>query len=190
MNNRLLSFILLLLLGVAVRAQESHPQNSTAANYFPNSVLLTQDNKPIHFYDDLLKDKTVVINFMFTSCMSICPAMTSTLARVQKLLVDHLDKDLVMISISVDPSTDTPERLKAYAAKYKVQPGWYFLTGEQASVDAVLKKLGGYVTDKNDHTSTLIIGNVKTGNWSKMYALSKPEDIVAQVTKIMSAKSQ
>lgn len=131
-----------------------------AASYFPNLILITQDNKPVHFFDDLLKDKIVLINFLFATCQAICPPMTANLAKVQKSLGEHVGKEVVMISISVDPEIDTPQVLKKYAESFKVQPGWYFLTGEKKNVDAVLNKLGGYVADKNQHSSILIIGNV------------------------------
>lgn len=192
MNNKLRAsaLFLLLTLTVTVNSQQTKSASDAASKYFPNSVLLTQDNKPVHFYEDLLKDKTVVINFMFTTCTGICPPMTANLAKVQPLLGEHLGSDVRMISISVDPLTDTPERLKAYAEKFGAKPGWYFLTGEKADVDTVLKKLGGYVEDRNDHNSILIIGNVKTGDWSKVYALSKPQDIAAQVTKLLGGKTE
>ena len=172
---------------VCVAQKDTKKPADAAASYFPNTVLVTQDNQKVKFYDDLLKDKVVVINFMFTTCTSVCPPMTATLSRVQKLLGDR-SKEVNMISISVDPTTDTPERLKAYADKFKAQPGWYFLSGEQANVDAVLHKLGGHVANKNDHTVTLIIGNVATGEWKKLYALSKPADIAAQITQLLDAK--
>jgi protein SCO1/2 len=130
----------------------------------------------------------VLINFMFTTCTSICPPMTANLTKVQQLLGAHVGKEVTMISISVDPLTDTPERLLAYAAKFKVQPGWYFLTGEKKDVDEVLRKLGGYVDDKNEHSSILIAGNTTTGEWVKMYALARPSEIAAAVTKLIGTE--
>ena len=156
-----------------------------ATKYFPNLELLTQDNQKVKFYDDLLKDKFVLINFMFTSCASICPPMTANLSRVQKSLAEDVSKQVTLISISVDPTTDTPERLKEYANKFKAQPGWYFLTGEKQNVDWVSYKLGGYVKDKNDHNAILLIGNVRTGEWAKMYALAKPSEVVSKIVQML-----
>jgi protein SCO1 len=170
--------------------QNSGTPASAAAKYFPNLVLYTQDNKPVHFYDDMLKGKVVVLNFFFTSCTSICPPMTANLAKVQAALGEHLGKDVTMISISVDPETDKPEALKKYADRFKAQPGWYFLTGEKKNVDWVLYKLGGYVAEKNDHTSVLIIGNEATGEWMKMYALAKPSEIAAAATRLLNSSKE
>jgi cytochrome oxidase Cu insertion factor (SCO1/SenC/PrrC family) len=160
----------------------------TAASYFPNTVLLTQDNKPVHFFDDLLKGKIVIINFMFSTCTGVCPAMTSNLLKVQDYLGDRVGTGVNMISISVDPAVDTPQALKKYSDNYKVKPGWYFLTGKKEDVDLVLRKVGGFVEDKNDHTSLLIVGNVETGQWVKVFAMSKPAEIADVVIKLAQSK--
>jgi protein SCO1 len=160
------------------------------ASYFPNLVLLTQDNKPVHFYDDLLKGKIVVINFIFTTCNGICPPMTANLARVQSYLGDHVGREVNFISISVDPATDTPAEMKKYAASFNAKPGWYFLTGSTENIDKVLRKLGGYVEDKKDHSTRLIIGNEATGDWVKLFALSRPDEIANIIFKMIEPKKE
>jgi protein SCO1 len=162
-------------------------EKSAAAAYFPNHVLLTQDNRPVRFYDDLLKGKIVLINFMFTTCAGVCSPMTANLAKVQAQLGDRVGKDVAMISISVDPAVDTPETLKKYAAKFKAGPGWHFLTGKKENVDWVLYKLGGYVEDKSKHTGVLIIGNEATGEWVKTAAMKSPAEITEAVTALLKA---
>lgn len=168
-------------------ARETRTLADAAARYFPNLVMLTQDDKPVHFYEDLLKGKTVLINFMFTTCTAICPPMTANLARVQQYLGDHVGRDVNMISISVDPANDTPAALKKFARNYKVRPGWFFLTGEKKNVDSVLHKLGGYVEDKGDHSTLVIIGNPDTGQWMKMFAMAPPSEISDAVLKTIPA---
>jgi protein SCO1 len=160
----------------------------TAASYFPNTVLFTQNNQPVHFFDDLLKGKVVLINFMFTTCTGVCPAMTSNLLKVQEYLGQSVGKNVNLISISVDPTVDTPEALNKYTQNYKVKPGWYFLTGKKEDVDIVLRKVGGFVKDRNDHTSLLIIGNVETGQWVKLFAMSRPAQIADVVIKLAESK--
>jgi cytochrome oxidase Cu insertion factor (SCO1/SenC/PrrC family) len=162
--------------------------DEAAASYFPNTVLVTQDNKPVRFYSDLLKGKVVLINFMFATCKGVCSPMTANLAKVQGYLGERLGRDIVMISITVDPETDTPAALKKYAESHKVMPGWYFLTGEKKNVDWVLYKLGGYVEDKSEHTAVLIAGNVSTGEWVKMHAMANPTEIANAVTKLLASK--
>jgi cytochrome oxidase Cu insertion factor (SCO1/SenC/PrrC family) len=158
---------------------------STGAAYFPNHILLTQDNKPVRFYDDMLKGKVVLINFMFTTCAGVCPPMASNMAKVQSYLGDRVGKDVVMISISVDPTVDTPDKLKKYADNFKAKPGWYFLTGKKENVDWVLYKLGGYTVDKMQHSAVLIIGNETTGQWIKTAAMRNPAQIAEAVIDLL-----
>ena len=169
-------------------ARRAKTPGEAAASYFPNNLLINQDNRSIHFFDDLLRGKTVLINFMFTTCTGICPTMTANLQKVQGLLGDRVGKDINMISVSVDPLTDTPDALKKYTTKFNVKPGWQFLTGNKADVDQVLRKIGGFVEDKNQHNSILMIGNVESGEWVKMMAMAKPSEIVENVLKIATPK--
>ena len=168
--------------------KEATPAESSEA-YFPNLTLLTQENKPVHFYSELLKGKVVLVNFMFTTCKGVCSPMTANLAKVQRYLGDRVGRDINMISISVDPETDTVETLKRYAATFKAQPGWYFLTGKKENIDWVLYKLGGYVEDKSQHSSVLILGNEATGEWMKMPAMANPEQIAQAAIKLADSKN-
>lgn len=161
-----------------------------SAAYFPNHVLLTQDNQPVRFYDDVLKGKVVLINFMFTTCTGVCPPMAANMAKVQKYLGDRVGKDVRIVSISVDPTVDTPEKLKKYAEGFRAGPGWYFLTGKKENVDWVLYKLGGYVADKMQHSAILIIGNEATGEWVKTAALRNPAQIAEAVTELLKRREK
>ena len=139
------------------------------ANYFPNVPLVTDEGKTVHFFDDLIEDKVVVINFIYTSCPDTCPLETAQLVRVQKLMGDRLGKDVFFYSISIDPKNDTPEVLKEYKQRFKAN--WTFLTGEKADIIKLRKKLGLYIDEiqdgSNNHNVNMIIGNQKTGRWMK-----------------------
>ncbi|NEX94886.1 SCO family protein [Caulobacter sp. 17J65-9] len=146
--------------------------------YFPNAKLVTQDGKTVRFYDDLIKDRVVVINFMFTSCRDVCPMDTAQMRAVQAALGDRVGKDIFFYSISVDPKTDTPAVLKSYMQTFKVGPGWTFLTGSQADVELLQKKLGvAAVTPASvkDHDTRFIVGNEATGQWMKRSAHEHPQ---------------
>ncbi len=92
-------------------------------NYFPNVPLVTHEGKKVRFFDDLIKDKVVMINFIYTSCPDTCPLETARLAQVEKILGDRVGRDVFMYSISIDPERDTPEVLKAYAQRYQAGAG-------------------------------------------------------------------
>jgi protein SCO1 len=154
------------------------------ANYFPNTVLVNQDGKTVRFYDDLVKDKVVLINFIFTRCGASCPLETAKLRQVQEVLGERVGKDIFMYSISIDPDYDTPAVLKEYAQKFNVGPGWQFLTGKEADITVLRKKLG-LVEDKesrDQHTNSLIVGNDRTGRWLHRSTFDNPKVLAAVLT--------
>src|SRR2546426_5265504 len=106
-----------------------------ASDTLPNVVVQTQDGTRLRFYDDLIKGKVVLINFMFTSCTTQCPLTTANLVKVEEALGERLGRDVVMISITVDPAVDTPAVLKKYSRRYHTKPGWYFVTGSRTDID-------------------------------------------------------
>src|SRR6185295_2768145 len=91
------------------------PRERLAERSFPNVTLTTHEGKRVKFYDDLLKDKIVIINFMYIRCQGTCPGTTANLLKVQKLLGDRVGKDIFMYSITLKPEEDTPKDLNAYA---------------------------------------------------------------------------
>src|SRR3954462_8658817 len=155
-----------------VSANATAAQNSRwGANYFPNLTLTTQDGQPVRFYDDLIKGKIVAINLIYTTCKFACPLETARLAQVQKLLADRMGRDVFFYSITIDPEHDTPAVLKDYAEKFHAGPGWLFLTGTQADIDLIQKKVGLYSQlepgNLDGHTPNLLVGNEATGQWMR-----------------------
>jgi len=135
---------------------------SSSSIRIPDVTVQDQNGKSLNFYRDLVKGRVVAVNFVFTTCTAICPSLTATFRKVQQQLQkDSLNAQL--ISISVDPTVDTPERLKAFAEKFKAQPGWTFVTGTSSDIDAILKEFGVAVASKNDHTPMILIGNEAAG---------------------------
>ncbi len=164
-------FIIAATMLIPYRATAASGSSRWGADYFPNVPLVTQDGETVHFFDDLIKDKVVAVNFIFTSCKNACPAETAKMRQVQKLLGDRVGKDVFMYSISIDPEHDTPEVLKEYSEKFKVAPGWLFLTGKSDDITLLRKKLGLFIAeiqdDPTDHNISLIMGNQRTGHWMK-----------------------
>ena len=158
---------------------------SPAHHYFTDVELIDQEGKPHRLYSDLLAGKTVVIDAFFSDCTGSCPVVAAALARLQEALGDRLERDLRLLSFSVDPQRDTPARLKEYAARFGARPGWYFLTGKQENVELALQKLGQYVAQRESHSNLLIVGNERTGLWKKVFGLSKPEEILAIVKGVL-----
>ncbi len=158
---------------------------SFSSSQIPDSKVLDQNGKSLNFYSDLIKHKTVAINFIFTTCTTICPPLTATFRRVQQELA-KTGQNVHLISVSVDPSIDTPERLQGFAAKFNAGPGWTFVTGEKAEIDRLLRALGVAIADKNDHTPLVLIGNDLTGFWTRTYGLSSPTSLIKTMTDVAS----
>ena len=171
----------------AEQQQEPAALSSFTSRNIPNARLYDQTGKQLHFYDHLIKGKTVAINFIFTTCTASCPPLTATFRKVQQEAAQR-GLEVQLISISVDPTVDTPERLQAFAQKFNAEPGWTFVTGDKAEIGAVLKSLGAPVTDKNDHTPMILIGNDNFDYWTRAYGLSSPTKLVDLIADAVSHK--
>ena len=166
------------------------PQASTespAQRYFADVPLIDQDGRPVRLDSDILKGKVVVITAFFTTCRASCPKLIDTFSKLQVHFEDRLGKDLYLVSLSVDPDTDNPEKLKAYAEQLHA-PGWYFLTGEKENVSTALTKLGQRIQAREDHNNIFIIGNEATGLWKKAMGLGPPEEIIRIVESVLNDK--
>jgi protein SCO1 len=164
----------------------SAPARSAAEKYFSDVELIDQDGQKVRFYTDVLKNKVVIINTFFTTCTNICPPMNRNFEKIQEALGDRLGKDAFLISITVDPETDTPPRLKEYSRRFHARPGWTFLTGSKENVDWALYKLGQYVETRDNHTSIFIIGNEPKGLWKKAFGLAKTEELIRIVEDVIA----
>jgi protein SCO1 len=127
----------------------------------------------VRFYDDLVRNKLVVVNFIYTRCTKQCGLMTANLARVKRELEGRVGKDIFFVSVSLDPR-DTPEVLKKYADAFHAGPGWKFLTGKKEDVKLLRKKFGDEEGVVN-HRPNLNVGNDRTGEWWIANALDNPK---------------
>ena len=172
---------------VADTAAPNAPNSTSAPTRIPDVPVLDQNGKQLNFYTDLVKGKVVAINFIFTTCTTICPPLTATFRRVQQELSSQ-SVPAKLISVSVDPVIDTPERLRDFAAKFKADPDWTFVTGEKNDIDTLLRALGVAVADKNDHTPMVLVGNDLSGAWTRTYGLSSPAALVKVIVSVTNAK--
>lgn len=182
----ILAATIFMTVGPAPAAAQSH----WGANYFPNVELTDQNGNKVHFYDDLIKGKIVVIEQFYTHCIDICPLETARLAQVQKMLGDRVGQDIFFYSISIDPKRDTPEVMKDYAEKYHAGPGWLFLTGKKEDIDAINKKLGfqdPQPGDRDGHSPHLLLGNETTGQWLRNNALDNPRFLAIMIGDWMNS---
>lgn len=173
--------------GHAAPVQKTH-EPTVAGKYFSDVELVNQNGEKVRFFTDVLKGKTVVVNAFFTTCTSVCPPMNRSFEKIQEALGDRVGRDVFLVSITVDPATDTPTRLKEYAAKFHAREGWMFLTGKKEHVDWALYKLGQYVQNKDDHKTVVIIGNEATGLWKKAFGMAKVDELIMLVKEVANDK--
>jgi protein SCO1 len=155
--------------------------------HFPNLLLTTHEGKKVRFYDDLLKDKIVLINFMYAKCEGVCPGITMNLRRVQKLLGARVGRDIFMYSFTLKPEQDTREKLAEYAEMHGAGPGWLFLTGVPSDMELLRRKLGFtdpdpvLDADKSSHIGNLRYGNEPLQRWGSCPGMSKPSWIAESI---------
>jgi protein SCO1 len=159
-----------------------------ARAYFTDTELLSQDGRRLRFFSDLLDGRNVLINVVFTQCKDACPLITQQLKAVRQRLGARA-KDFHFVSLSSDPGNDTPQALKRFAAKQGADvAGWTFLTGAPANVEQVLKKLGQFAPDPQNHSTLLIAGNVPAKRWSKVRP-DAPIDAIVQRLLLLAEAS-
>jgi protein SCO1/2 len=186
--------------GMRLKQKSAEPDSATSGDVnsdssrFPNVELITQDGKKVRFYDDLIKGKVVAIELMYTTCKYNCPLETARLVQLQKLLGDRMGKDVFFYSITIEPEIDTPKVLKAYTEKYHIGPGWTFLTGKEADIKLISKKLGldslPNVNDPDGHTPHLLIGNDATGLWMRNSALDNTRFLSMKIEQLIGYRAQ
>ena len=180
-RRRWLSLIILLgcvgLLAPSQPSADSRPPHRR----FPEIELTTHEGKRVRLYEDLLRDKVVSINFIFTRCSDSCPAETAKLRDVYERLGDRVGQDIFMYSISVDPEYDTPEALNTYAEKFQIGPGWLLLRATESDVELLEKRFGLDLDesseDPSDHNISLVMGNERTGQWIKRSPFDNPDSL-------------
>ncbi|MEH6826211.1 MAG: SCO family protein [Motiliproteus sp.] len=146
-----------------------HKDDERARNYFTDLPLLTTDGKPLRFYSDVLRNRVVLINFVYTHCEEGCPVITQQLIQVKKKLGPRFGQEIFFVSISTDPERDSPQAMGEFARKLGAEdPGWLFLTGEKQHIDKIITRLGQYSPVPEQHSSLLLAGNVTTRHWMKL----------------------
>ncbi len=159
-----------------------------AQKYFTDVELINQSGEKMRLYSDVLKNHVVIVNAFFATCQGSCLPMNRNLEKLQATFKERMGKDLYIVSISVDPTVDTPQALKEYAKKLNAAPGRLFLTGKKENVDWALYKLGQYVEQREQHTNIFIIGNERTGLWKKAFGLAKPDELIKIVESVLNDK--
>ncbi len=186
----------------AIRGRDAGDSGTAAAvvagslRRFPNPVLVTQEGKAVHFYDDLVRDRVVMLNFAYTHCTGKCPRTVAQLVAAQRLLGDRFGSQITLLTLSLDPERDTPEAMREYVAAHGGRPGWTWLTGRREDIEAIRRFVGftdrdpQLDADRTRHTTLVLLGNDPAGRWSTVPGLVRPELIVEAILRTAGERPQ
>ncbi|HEY0481921.1 MAG TPA: SCO family protein [Kofleriaceae bacterium] len=159
------------------------PRETIRRRFFPDVRLTTHEGKKVRFYEDLIENRCVMINFMYARCQGICSPVTANLRRAQQLLADRVGRDMFMYSFTLKPEEDSPAALKAYVEERKLGPGWTFLTGRPDDLELIRQRLGftdpdpARDADRTNHTGMVRYGNEGLSLWAAFPGMQTPEAI-------------
>ena len=170
----------------ALATPERPMSRAAKAGFLPNVPLVTHTGETVHFYDDLIRDRTVLFNFFLVGCTEgRCPIATANLRQVQDMLGDRMGRDVFFYSITLQPEMDTPQVLNEYAETFGVKPGWLFLTGKKADIE-LLRRSQGYVDpdperdkDLTNHIGMARYGNDRLERWGAVSVSSQASNIAS-----------
>jgi protein SCO1/2 len=150
--------------------------------------LVDQDGRKLRLASDALADKVVVVGFVYTHCSDVCPMVAHTFSRLQESLAPLMEKRVRLLTLTVDPARDTPARLKEYSAHFAPKPGWLWLTGDPGNVTEALQSFGIHIRKPENHPAQILVGDPKTGRWTRFYDVDQPRQVLAKVDELLAAQ--
>ena len=182
-------YLFILLFGVSVLPAQAQSESSLNVDIQLHDLeLLTQDGNRVKFKSDVIGDKLVAITFIYTFCTTICPIYNAIFTQLQDLLGERQGKDVILISMTLDPARDIPRRMKREAHKFKAKPGWFYLTGKKQNVDQVLRGMDAYFPDFVEHPPMALIGDGKTDTWRRFNGFPRPQQLLAMIDELKAAR--
>ena len=178
-----LSACLVVLLPVTGQPAPVPARSATINIKVLDQELLNQDGKKVKFKSDVIGDKLTIISFTYSTC-ALRPIIDSITTGVQDLLGERLGKDVTIVSMSIDPVTDIPPRLKQYHASVKARPGWIFITGKKPDVDRVLVGLDSFAPNIYNHPLQLLVGDARRGVWKRLFGFPSAEAVMKVVKEL------
>ena len=170
---------------VTIESDEAASEEK-ARKFFTDAEVIDQNGNKLRFYSDVLKDRVVLINFIFTNCQDYCPMVTQKLLDTRRRMVESVRDEVWFVSISVDPERDTPEAMKEFAKKHGVDESrWLFLTGQPQNLEFIVKRLGQYTKDVESHSTLMLAANTRTRHWTRVMPMATPPDIAKQMRELV-----
>lgn len=181
----LLLFVILAqfpLPGTALGESKNY-KRSVARYTIPDVVLVNQDGKKVALQSLLSGSDPVIVDFIYGTCTTICPVLSASFVNLQRKLAPA-GKSPRLVSITIDPEHDTPKVMKDYLKRFRAQPGWDFLTGSRADIDAVMRGFNAYIPDKMSHYPINLIRNPKDGSWVRLFGMLSSKEFLEEYQKV------
>jgi protein SCO1/2 len=179
---------------INVRAQQHDHQHhqqvpqrysrSLALYDVPDVTLVDMTGAEVRLASVLSYEGPVLLQFIFTTCPTICPVLSSIFSGAQSKLGADLEK-VRMVSISIDPEYDTPARMREYAEKFNAKPQWRFLTGKLDDIVAAQKAFDAYRGNKMRHEPVTFLRASPKDPWVRLDGLMGAGDLVAEYHRLM-----
>jgi len=150
----------------------------------PDVVLINQEGKKVRLASLLKSDQPVVVDFIYGTCTTICPVLSAGFANLQGKLGAG-SKPPLLISITIDPENDTPKIMKDYLKRFRAKPGWDFLTGSRADIDAVMRGFNAYIPDKMSHYPLNLIRSPKDGSWVRLFGIMSSREFLEEYQNVI-----
>ena len=147
----------------------------------PEVELIDQFGTSVALRALLESDQPLALNFIFTTCTTICPVMTATFAQMRRELGDAGDR-VKLVSITIDPEYDRPEVLNEYAELFHAGEDWSFLTGDSDDILLVLQSFKSYAGSKMNHRAVTLLKNPHSSLWTRIDGLASGKDLAQEVT--------
>jgi protein SCO1 len=171
---------LILIVPAASGSERNTATRSVAEYKVPPVNLVRADGQSVQLPDELNDGRPVVMNFVFTSCTSICPLLSQTLAQLQTALGAERDQ-VHLVSITIDPEEDTPARLTAFAKKYGAGPSWNQYTGTMKAIIETARAFNVYRGDKMSHTPVTLLRKAQGRNWIRFDGFATADELLREI---------
>lgn len=182
------AFVALIMIAfVNVTPAQAYLPQSPSKLSVPDIEVVDQNGKHLRFDSDILKGRIAVINTFFTNCTAICPITQETFSRLSKSLGDRLGREVVLVSISIDPENDTPQHMKHWGEKFHVGPGWTLASGTKPDIEQLLKSIGLFAPGAKRHQTAVLIGNPSTG-WIRESGFASQEKLKNMIEEMGNVK--
>jgi len=169
--------------------QAAEAGSKQASVEVPEGLILTDRlGEQLDLLRDVIGDRVAVVNFVYTNCTTVCPVTSTIFSMVQNHLDGRMGEEVVLVTLTVDPARDTPQRLRSYANSFAPGEDWIWLTGDNGTVESALRAFGAYTANFEDHPAMVLVGDASNATWYRLYGFPAPEAIENKIAELLNKR--